>query len=826
MVLTLLDAGDARATGGIDRKPCTYRQTDASLLVTASGRPQARIVVDLRSNKGRAITATFDAAPDSPLVHEFRLPGTPGDDWTVSAVGDRAAFATPDGKGSVFMAYLPKADCSASKIQLALHMLIVGLDKTSWVEVGDAPTVTLELAAKVTSLDRIGLGDAALDLGSLVPSTRGLDSAIPDAVRETLSLLAEIAMDRAKAEGARLLKDRIQRYLCKELTIDKVFSATSYGSQRLLPATCGQLDNLRFSDLGASASGIVSALREDTIDVVVPALLDALPANVPGAARLQTPTARAVVRIAATAVRRGFTPDSVRMAALGLLDVTDIPAPLARVLRVAIQCTKQECSLGDVRALVQEVTNDLLAAANIPASFAPLLTFSTTCATKPLGAKGCTGADLKAKVDGLTVTLVEMAGVPDPVRSALALGVKCSATSCSDADVQALIAELAPIVLARATVPAKFQSILDVAVKCTLQTCAPSDLQGLIGTLSANLTPGDLTAIPDSLRGGLDVAIRCTAAGMCTAADVRTFVVALRIVDPFWLDAALRLITIVRPRANADGPKLGGELVDLLLDVVKHQCRDRKCEVIATAMRDISVGVIEADYLRALGGVQAAFVATGVADRLQGKPFELAASIASYVSTYRDTKDKDAVVARELRKQALEGLIDSATDRTNRSGNWIVSLGASVGFSAGRRSLSTAPDGVDTHQSLQDVRLPLGITVQRMPEADSKLGYGLYGMFGFADIAQFVSSPVERTVKTTTTTTTTSIESDPTWSDFAAIELQLGFRFGSPRVPLMVGFDAFYRPRVRFEIDGASRSTTMLHVGGFIGFNVPFFDFN
>lgn len=829
MVLTLaLVASEARAAGGVARKPCTYTQTDDSLLVTASGRPQTRIVVDLRSDKGRTITATLDAAPDAPLIHELRLPGTPGDVWTVSAAGDRAAFATPDGKGSVFMAYLPK-DCAAMKLELALHRLVVAIDKTSWLEVDDAPTVTLALATKATRLDRIGLADAGLDATSLVPSMRGLDSAIPDAVRETLSLLAEIAMDRAKAEGARLLKDRIQRYLCEKLTIDKVFKTTAYRSQRLLPATCGQLDNLRFSDLGASASGLVNALREDTIDVVVPALLDTLPASVPGAARLQTPTARAVVRIAAIAVRRGFTPDSMRMAALGLLDVADIPAPFARALRVAIQCTKQECSLGDVRALMQEVTSDLLAAANIPTSLAPLIVFASNCAATP-GAAGCTGAALKAQVGGLAVTLVDMAaGVPDPVRTALALAVKCSATSCTDDDVRAVIAALAPIVVTRATVPAKFQPILDLAVQCTIGSCVPANLSGLVATLSGSLVPSDLTAIPDSLRGALDVAVQCSAAGStCTAADIRAFVTALRIVDPFWLDAALRLITIVRPRADADGAKLGGELVDLLLDVVKHECNDRKCEVIVTAMRDISVGVIEADYLRALGGIQAAFVATGVAERLQGRPFELAASIASYVSTYRETKDKDAVLARDLRKRALEGLIDAATDRTNRAGDWIVSLGASVGFSAGRRSLGTTPgDGVDTDQRLQDVRLPLGISVQQMPAADSKLGFGWYGMFGLADIAQFVSSPVERkTMEATGGTMTTNIESDTTWSDFVAVELQLGVRFGSARLPLTLGLDIYYRPRVRFEIDGTSSSTTALHVGGFAGFNVPFFDFN
>jgi hypothetical protein len=825
LVWIALATGDTAAQG-VARAPCTYPQTDASLLVTATARPIARIVIDLRSDKGRSLTVTFDASPDTPLVHELRLPGSPGDIWTVSAAGDRAAFATPDGKGSVFMAYLPKAACSANTIDVALHSLVVGLNKTSWVQVDDAPMISVKLSAKAMRLDRIGLADATLDATALVPSTRGLDSAIPDAVRETLSLLAEIAVDRAKAEGARLLKNRIQRYLCAELTIGRVFGTAAHASQRLLPATCGQLDNLRFSDLGASATALVQALREDTIDVVVPALLDALP-RVPGADKLRTPMARAALHVASTAARRGFSPDSARMAALSLLDVADIPTPLARALRVAIQCTKQACSLGDVRALMQELTNDLLAAANIPPSFAPLVQFAVTCAAQP-GGPNCTGANLQAKIAGLAVTPADIgAGVPDPVRSALALAVQCSATGCTTSDVAAFVAELTPIVIARAAVPGKYRPVIDLAVQCTLQQCALTQFQMLVATLTGTLALADLTQIPDALRAPIDVAVRCVGAGACGPAEIRAFLEALRVVDPFWVDAALRLITIVRPRADADGAKLGGELVDLLLDVVKHECPDRKCEVLATAMRDVSVGVIEADYLRALGGVQAAFVAIGVADRLRGKPLELAASIASYVSTYRETKDKDAGVARDLRKKALEGLIDAATDRSNRPGNWIVSVGASVGFSGGWRRLVTAPaSGVDATQQLRDVRLPLGFSVQSMPASGSRLGWGWYGMLGVADLAQFVSSPIERTTTAMNETTTTSIDSETTWSDFVAIELQLGFRFGSARVPLTAGFDIYYRPRARFEIEDTTRSTPILHIGGFIGFNVPFFDLN
>ena len=70
---------------------------------------------------------------------------------------------------------------------------------------------------------------------------------MPEAVRDTRQILAEIAVERAKAEAAHVFKDKLVAKLCDALTIGKVLRSALDPNQRLLPSTCGQLENLRIS---------------------------------------------------------------------------------------------------------------------------------------------------------------------------------------------------------------------------------------------------------------------------------------------------------------------------------------------------------------------------------------------------------------------------------------------------------------------------------------------------------------------------------------------------------------------------------------------------
>jgi hypothetical protein len=79
------------------------------------------------------------------------------------------------------------------------------------------------------------------------------------------------------AEAMRLVKNKVQQ-VCKKLQLTLV-DKNAKTDAPLLPATCGQLENLRLSDLGGSARALVTALREDMAGTVVPALFKRLQAE-------------------------------------------------------------------------------------------------------------------------------------------------------------------------------------------------------------------------------------------------------------------------------------------------------------------------------------------------------------------------------------------------------------------------------------------------------------------------------------------------------------------------------------------------------------------
>src|SRR5262249_34203737 len=129
------------------------------------------------------------------------------------------------------------------------------------------------------------------------------------------------------------------------------------------------------------------------------------------------------------------------------------------------------------------------------------------------------------------------------------------------------------------------------------------------------------------LRAAAQVAVQCVSQN-CTLADFTDFlrsagVTAKEASD--WGPIAMRLLAIVQPRTDGDPGKLAAELSDILLDGAKIECAgDSNCLKMVTALRDISTGLVDTDYLRALGGVVSLLHVAGVWEAIQGKPLELA----------------------------------------------------------------------------------------------------------------------------------------------------------------------------------------------------------
>ena len=188
----------------------------------------------------------------------------------------------------------------------------------------------------------------------------------------------------------------------------------------------------------------------------------------------------------------------------------------------------------------------------------------------------------------------------------------------------------------------------------------------------------------------------------------------------------------------------------------------------------------------------------------------------------------DASSARQARKKALESLIDSATDRRDRGGAKIYSLGIPVGFAFGGRF---AP-GDDLHYPsvhsaydadvLMQLRLPLAIARQRLPAENGCVGTHL--AFWVADLGQFTRSKP-------------SGASDAlSWKDFVGFGAQAGVLLGTSSHAVVLALEGSWSPGLYAKdvnIDNMSGDGTHVHhlsgaftLGATLAYYVPLFDFN
>lgn len=352
---------------------------------------------------------------------------------------------------------------------------------------------------------------------------------------------------------------------------------------------------------------------------------------------------------------------------------------------------------------------------------------------------------------------------------------------------------------------------------CTHRTCTVGDIAGMVskpqdwfatevdkGGFAAKCWTGDAYTLPDAGQGMnkvVEMAVRALALWS----------------SPDTADARTRLLQVTR----------------WVLDVAQVASGDDRPKV-AHALEDALVALIEEDYLRVAA---AAFTIAkdlycGVPRRkdcevpkvLDG-PLRLLGAVAAYARV--DTRDLDAAEARQARKEALESLIDEATSRHNRGGDWVVSVGSTVGYSFGALqtyapspSLTTLDDAEKNWEFNSGLRIPLGVHVQKLPSKACAVGFhsGLW----LADLGHFLRDDAggkEETVR---------------WDDFVGIGAQVGFLFGTPTASFVLALEASWSPGLyqrTYELTGTGEIETgarsgALQLGAIIGFYVPFFDLN
>lgn len=209
---------------------------------------------------------------------------------------------------------------------------------------------------------------------------------------------------------------------------------------------------------------------------------------------------------------------------------------------------------------------------------------------------------------------------------------------------------------------------------------------------------------------------------------------------------------------------------------------------------------------------------------------KLLVAAGSYISSYvpQDQATPEQQKAQQqARKRAIESLIDEATRRSERDGAWVLSLGVGAGLLGGGQWLPVDGQPAEAKWLLPQLSLPVGLTVQRLP--DRRSGNPFWRYFGphfqlsALDIAQYVSYDQQGKL------------SQPTWSSAFSLGGQVGVVFGSFQTPVIIAADVRYSPTlfsrlVNQNSDGGDsteiNAAGALRFGLFLGTYFPLFDFN
>jgi hypothetical protein len=208
--------------------------------------------------------------------------------------------------------------------------------------------------------------------------------------------------------------------------------------------------------------------------------------------------------------------------------------------------------------------------------------------------------------------------------------------------------------------------------------------------------------------------------------------------------------------------------------------------------------------------------------RTQKRALRLIAGVVAYAGTFQAKKeaDKDSSEAElhDQRTKILESLTADMTDRQDREGDVILSLGGSLSLVGGVR----APFGGGTPVYNGPFSLSLGLGLQNVPQ-DCPVGWHLE--LGLLDLAQYLS--YEATPKDSATKTESKVEvRKPEVKDAVSPSLKVGVQWGRD-VPFFLAAGFGYAPFYEFKkADGTIDSRGAFTASATFGAYVPLIDLN
>lgn len=739
------------------------------LALTLSNPTTERLRVSFDEAGGAHREVEWDPAVSTALTREFRL--EPGD-WTITVGSEAQAFSQPAGTVMIrarFEPLVPRA--TGATIDGVYVATAITATPSAPTLITAWPRPRLALMCNPTPVQSMADAQFAANVTTSAAdgSVRGLGVA-PEIITDTLALLAEIAIDRARAGALDVLRRRLVEPFCVNDATRVTLKRLTLGDsgEVALPRTCELLRSLRLDDVLASGRPLLFALRDDLRFTIAPAVVVKLARGDVHVERVL----RGVVSIVNAAIDRGGF--DVLQAQLALELVTAVEhAGTAVVAEVQDEFARQiATALGALPAADHATVVAIAGALGAPCAATPCSPGERDAAAKALVAtlsKGWRWTDVatRAKVSAVVVAAVRQAAGGDRLRSAIAYG--CQA-----------------------------RLVVTIVKRCSGGGCTAGDLSALIAR------PGDYFAKDTELPAAL-----CWANGDYVAPPADIAALQRLVIDG---------LALVAPVVEGRGRERARAAVRLIAQFATRTAVDEDVDKV-TAFADLAVAVIDEDYGTAFGrflSLVEAVAPPTPQHRVVRKFAQLIGAVASYAVVYRETKDSDPAEAREARKRALSSIIDAMTDRAERSDEKLVSIGSNVGLSYSVRNVDQDSTSDDPWQPA--VRVPLGLRIEYLRKRGAGGGAGVGGFVGLqlVDLGQFIRPDEDDELA--------AVE----WADFLSLGAEAGISHAWLGRELNLAVHASYGPSLRHSNSDTThpQGTGVWTVGVALGYYVPFIDLN
>ncbi len=336
------------------------------------------------------------------------------------------------------------------------------------------------------------------------------------------------------------------------------------------------------------------------------------------------------------------------------------------------------------------------------------------------------------------------------------------------------------------------------------------------------------------LQGQIVRCVKVHGAALCPT-------VLLELLD--WTNLAVRAFSEMKGGGTAESPRAPDfkealrVTATLVLDVLRDVQQTRlapggtgpdpdrqKRLVVINWTRTVLLAAIDADMPHLISALATlardSLIAPCTSDECadRTKTAALLSGIAAYSLAYADgpanateaEKLQFLQAQRTARKEALESIIDAATDRRNRGGDRVWSLATAVGA-----VFPVLPQGEGTPGTFQNtlqLQVPMGVAWQRLPGKGWKGGFPFHLMFTFLDLGNYVTKD-------------RSTNESPDWRAMFFPGLQAGIPLSrSPSNFFVFGGSVSYSPR--FSTTSSSNVRSAWHCGLFTSFFLPLWDLN